>query len=110
MFVVRFFFCNEDAETSFLLHMFQDDRPLKNFSEFCYSSELTLSAKTVAFVEITRQTFDHTQLHFFSQKPRNLIFSCDCFDQRKKTFFAKRQNQRKKTNFQLKTENIAAPR
>jgi len=37
--------------------MFQDDRHLKIFSEFCYSSEITLSVKTVAFVEITRQTF-----------------------------------------------------
>ena len=25
--------------------------------------------------------FAHTQLHFSSQKPRNSIFSCDCFDQ-----------------------------
>jgi len=30
--------------------------------------DLTLSAKTVAFVEITCQTFAHTQLHFSTKK------------------------------------------
>jgi len=39
---------NEDVGTSsFLLNMFQVDRHLKLFSEFCYSLELTLSAKPV---------------------------------------------------------------
>jgi len=36
----EFFEKNEDAETSsFLPNMIQDDRQLKNFSEFRYSSE-----------------------------------------------------------------------
>jgi len=38
---------------------------------------------------LTRSAFAHTQSHFFSQKSRNLIFSCRCFDQRKKTFFSR---------------------
>jgi len=41
-----------DAETSlFLLNVFQDDRHLNIFSEYFCSSELTLSAKTIAFAE-----------------------------------------------------------
>ena len=57
MFIAQIFFINEDVGTSsFLRNVFQDDRYLKIFSKFCYSSEVTLSAKTVAFVEIARQT------------------------------------------------------
>jgi len=94
---------NEDVGTSsFLLNTFQDDHHLKIFSEFCYSLELTLSAKTVAFVEITRQTFCSYAVAFFFSKATKFDF-CDCFDQRKKTFFLFSS-----FIFQLKTEIIAA--
>jgi len=83
--------------------MFQDDRHLKIFSEFYYSSELTLSAKTVAFVEIARWTICSYAVALLISKPRYLIFSCDCFDQGKKTFFLFSS-----FIFQLKIENIAA--
>jgi len=35
----------EAGTSSFLLNTLQDDRHLKIFSEFCYSSELTLFSK-----------------------------------------------------------------
>ena len=65
----EFFEKNEDAGTSsILLNMFQDHRHLKISSEVCYSSELTLSAETVAFVGITRQTFcSHAVAFLFSK-------------------------------------------
>jgi len=48
---------------------------------------LTLSAKTVAFVEFTYQAFCSYAVAFFFWKATN-FFSCDFFDQRKTTFFS----------------------
>jgi len=72
MFIAQIFFINEDVGTSsFLLNVLQDDRHLKIFSEFWYSSELTLSAKIAAFVEITRQTFcSYTVAFLFSKSTK----------------------------------------
>jgi len=49
--------------------------------------DLTLSAKTVAFVEITCQTFCSYSVAFLFQKATK-FFSCEFFDQRK-TFFSR---------------------
>ena len=66
---------NEDAVTSsFLLNMFQNDRYLKSCSEFCYSSELRLSAKTVALKEITRQTICSYPVAFLFSKATKVDF------------------------------------
>ena len=58
----------------FYYKMVQDDRHLKIFSEFCYSSELKLSAKIVAFVEITRQTFCSYAVAFLITKATKIDF------------------------------------
>jgi len=50
--------------------------------------DLTLSAKTVAFVEIMCQTFCSYAVAFLFQKATK-FFSCEFFDQRKMTFFSR---------------------
>jgi len=83
--------------------MFQDDRHLKIFSEFCYSSELTLSAKTVAFVEITRQAFCSYAVAFYFSKATEFDFLLWLFrSKHKDSYFSC-------FIFQLKTKNIATP-
>ena len=69
MFLVQIFENNEEVGTlSFLSNMFQSYCHSKNFSKFCKSLKLTLSAKTVAFVKITCQTFcSYAGLFLFSK-------------------------------------------
>jgi len=70
-----------------------------------YSSELTFSAKTVAFVKITRQALWSYAVALLFSKDTKFDFPCDCFEQSKRHFFLF-------SSFisQLKTETIVAPR
>jgi len=64
--------------------------------------DLTLSAKTVAFAEITCQTFCSYAVAFLFKRATK-FFSCEFFDQCKRTFFLV-------FHFQLKTKTITEPR
>jgi len=69
--------------------MFQDDRHLKIFSEFCYSSELTLSAKSVALIEITCQTFCSHAVAFVFSKATKFDFLLRLFRSTQEDIFSR---------------------
>jgi len=69
------------------------------------TSELTLSAKTVPFVEITRQTFCEDEVTFLFSKATKFDFLLWLFRPTQKDIF-----RFSSFIFQLKTKTILAPR